>query len=62
MPRAFRPIIVEPVKLGDEWHVLARHPSGQKEYVRRFRTETDAKKWIARKSKAWLKKRGYADD
>jgi hypothetical protein len=62
MPRAFRPIILEPLKLRDEWYVLARHPSGQKEYVRRFRTETEAKKWIARKSKAWLKKQGYADE
>jgi hypothetical protein len=62
MPRASTPIILEPLKLGDEWHVAARHPSGQKEYVRRFRTEIEAKKWVARKSKAWLKKRGYADD
>jgi hypothetical protein len=49
-------------KLGDEWYVLARHPSGQQEHVRRFKTESEAKYWIARKSKAWLKKRGYADD
>jgi hypothetical protein len=62
MPRASTPIILEPLKLGDEWHVVARHPSGQKEYVRRFRTQNEAKKWTARKSKAWLKKRGYADD
>jgi hypothetical protein len=51
-----------PVKLGDEWYVLARHPSGQREHVRRFKSETEAKNWIARKSTAWLKKRGYADD
>jgi hypothetical protein len=55
-------IIGQPVKLGDEWYVLARHPSGQQEHVRRFKTESEAKYWIARKSKAWLKKRGYADD
>jgi len=64
-PPLFRPstsIIAEPVKLGDEWYVLARHPSGQREHVRRFKTETEAKNWIARKSKAWFKKRGYADD
>jgi hypothetical protein len=60
--RTSPPIIVEPVKLGDEWHVLARHPSGQQEQVRRFKTESEAKNWIVRKSKAWLKKRGYADD
>jgi hypothetical protein len=42
--------------------VLARHPSGQLVHVRRFNTQSEAKFWIARKSKAWLKKRGYADD
>jgi hypothetical protein len=30
-------------------------------HVRRFKTETEAKYWISRKSKAWLKKRGYGD-
>jgi hypothetical protein len=49
-------------KLGDEWYVLARHPSGQQEHVRRFKAESEAKNWIARKSKAWLKKRGYPHD
>ena len=49
------------LKLGHEWYVVATHPSGQREHVRRFKTETEAKYWIARKSKAWLKKRGYAD-
>ena len=47
MPRASTPIILEPLKLGDEWHVLARHPSGQQEHVRRFKTESEAKNWIA---------------
>jgi hypothetical protein len=42
--------------------MLARHPSDQQEHVRRFKTESEAKNWIARKSKAWLKKRDYADD
>jgi hypothetical protein len=49
-------ISAEPVKVGDEWHVLARHPSGQLVRVRRFKTQSEAKFWIARKSKAWLKK------
>jgi hypothetical protein len=51
-------IIAEPVKVGDEWYVLARHPSGQLVHVRRFKTQSEAKFWIARKSKAWLKKQG----
>jgi hypothetical protein len=60
VPRPSTSIIAQ--KLGDEWYVLARHPSGQREHVRRFKTDTQAKSWIAIKSKAWLKKRGYADD
>jgi hypothetical protein len=60
VPRPSTSIIAQ--KLGDEWYVLARHPSGQQEHVRRFKSETEAKNWIARKSKAWLKKQGYADD
>jgi hypothetical protein len=56
------PTIAQPVKRGDEWYVFATHRSGQQEHVRRFKTETEAKNWIARKSKAWLKKRGYPDD
>ena len=55
-------IIAEPVKVGDEWYVLARHPSGQLVHVRRFKIQSEAKFWIARKSKAWLKKQGYVDD
>jgi hypothetical protein len=47
-------IIAEPVKVGGEWYVLARHPSGQYVHVRRFNTQSEAKFWIARKSKAWL--------
>ena len=38
--------------------MLARHPSGQQEHVRRFKTESEAKNWIARKSKAWAEKTG----
>ena len=59
MPQSSTLIIAQ--KLGDEWYVIARHPSGQYEHVRRFKSETEAKKWIATKSKAWLQKRGYTD-
>jgi hypothetical protein len=55
-------IFAEPVKVGDEWYVLARHPTGQHVHVRRFKTQGEAMFWIARKSKAWLKKQGYVDD
>ena len=58
MPRASTPIMLEPLKLGDEWHVLARHPSGQQEHVRRFKTESEAKNWIARKVESLAQKTG----
>ena len=38
MPQSSTLIIAQ--KLGDEWYVLARHPSGQYEHVRRFKIET----------------------
>ena len=50
------------LKLQGEWYVIATHPSGQHEHIRRFKTETEARRWIIRKSKAWLKKRGYTGD
>jgi hypothetical protein len=49
------------LKLEHEWYVMATHSSGQREHIRRFKTEAEARRWIIRKSKAWLKKRGYAD-
>jgi hypothetical protein len=62
VPQPSASIIAEPVKVADEWYVLARHPSGQHVHARRFKTQSEAKYWIARKSKAWLKKQGYVDD
>jgi hypothetical protein len=34
-------IFAEPVKVGNEWYVLARHPSGQHVHVRRFKTQSE---------------------
>jgi hypothetical protein len=48
--------------LGHEWYVMATHPSGRREHIRRFKTEAEARRWITRKSKAWLKRRGYMGD
>jgi hypothetical protein len=39
-----------------EGRTVACH-SLEYEHVRRFKSETEAKYWISRKSKAWLKKR-----
>jgi hypothetical protein len=57
VPRPSTPTIVHSIRLGDEWYVVATRPSGQHEHIRRFKTESEANHWIARKSEAWLKKR-----
>jgi hypothetical protein len=56
MPRS------RPLKVGDEWHVKAIWPSGQAEWITGFKTEADAKAWIAGDdAKTWLRSRGYQD-
>jgi hypothetical protein len=52
----------QPRKLGDEWYIVATYPSGQEENILGFETEEAAKAWIANDSKAWRKRRGYADE
>jgi hypothetical protein len=52
----------QPLKAGHEWQVIATYPRGQQEHITGFKTETEAKDWIAKDSKTWLRKRGYADD
>ena len=48
-----------PVQGGGEWHVVATYPRGGEEHIQGFKNETEAKDWIAKHSRAWLKKRGY---
>jgi hypothetical protein len=50
-----------PLEVGHEWHVVATYPRGQEEHITGFRNEAEAKDWIAKHSRAWLKKRGYLD-
>jgi hypothetical protein len=47
----------EPVemKFGKGWYVLATLPRGTPIQLGSFRTEAEAREWIARKSAAWLK-------
>jgi hypothetical protein len=35
VPQPSTSMIAEPLKVGNEWYVLARHPSGQREHVRK---------------------------
>jgi len=36
----------QPVKAGDEWHVVATWPSGHPEHITGFKTEAEAREWI----------------
>jgi hypothetical protein len=36
----------QPVKAGDEWHVVATWPSGHPEHIKGFKTEAEAREWI----------------
>lgn len=44
----------QPTEVGGEWYVKATYPSGQVEQIMGFKTEVEAKDWIASKSKEWL--------
>ncbi len=52
----------QPVRVGNEWRVRAVWPSGYPEEITGFKTEAEAKDWIATRSKAWLRGRGYPND
>ena len=47
----------EPVqnKAGSEWYVRMRRPSGET-HISGFKSEEEARHWIAHESAAWLKK------
>jgi hypothetical protein len=64
MAKSVRTITFDPrpLKVGHDWHVVATHPGGEGEHITRFKTEDDAKDWIANESEAWLKKRGYGGE
>jgi hypothetical protein len=52
----------QPVKAGNEWHVMALWPSGHPEEITGFESEAEARAWIAGDgAKAWLRSRGYQD-
>jgi hypothetical protein len=51
------------VKVGNVWHVRAIWPSAHVEEITGFKTEADARAWIAGDAaKAWLRGRGYPTD
>ena len=50
----------QPFRIGNEWHVKAIWPSGHPEEITGFRSEAEAKAWIAGDgAKAWLRSKGY---
>jgi hypothetical protein len=44
-----------PMKIGSGWYVLVTFPSGVSHRLGGFKTEEEARVWIACKSAAWLK-------
>ena len=44
-----------PMKIGSGWYVLVTFPSGVSHRLGGFKTEEEARIWIACKSAAWLK-------
>ena len=50
-------LAAQPVKVGAQWHVVGTYPSGQQERITGFKTEADARDWIANDSADWLEKR-----
>jgi hypothetical protein len=53
----------QPIKAGNEWRVMAIWPSGHLEEITGFKTEAEARAWIAGDgAKAWLRGRGYPND
>ncbi len=44
-----------PLKSGFGWYVLVEWPDGVARHVYEFRTESEARVWIAGESEAWLK-------
>jgi hypothetical protein len=53
----------QPIKVGNEWRVMAIWPSGHPEEITGFKTEAEARAWIAGDgAKAWLRGRGYPND
>ncbi len=53
--------VTQPLKVGPEWHVIATNPSGQKEHITGFKSEAEAKEWLASdRCKSWLRAMGYA--
>lgn len=49
-----------PIRVGSAWSIVATHPSGQREHISGFHTETEARGWLSNKSfAAWMRTRGY---
>lgn len=59
MSQPRRTVKFEPVELNAAepgWYVRVTLPHGEQIQMNEFKTETEAKDWIAKKAAAWLKK------
>ena len=58
-PRKEIDLTPKPLKIGTDWQVEIRYPSGKVEMIVGFASEVEARQWIKNGSKALLKTRGY---
>ena len=54
----------QPHKVGNEWHVIAIHPTGEAEAITGFKSEQEAKDWVNNDTlvKQWLRKKEESDE
>jgi hypothetical protein len=49
-----------PLKVGEEWYLVATWPDGREEHITGFKTEMDALNWLGRPEQLeWLRARGF---
>jgi hypothetical protein len=64
MPQPWEKITLDPqpFRVGDGWYVQAILPDGRIDPIDGFKTEAEAKEWIANRSRVWFREMGYEDE
>ncbi|HEX4409984.1 MAG TPA: hypothetical protein VH206_14525 [Xanthobacteraceae bacterium] len=51
-----------PVKVDEEWRIVAKHPNGEEQYIAGFIDEAEARVWLSGEGRRkWLAARGYSE-
>jgi hypothetical protein len=51
---------LKPLKVREGWYIVVTYPGGMQEHIPGFHSQVEAEEWLASKSQAWLRARGYA--